>query len=90
MKENQTLQKIMEEAEKRWNNGGKEMYERIQENPELVNSIEFKNYLNDNGITQGNIDSNTELLFQKLGVEISERDGEQMNAIRRDIRKLLI
>ena len=34
-------------AEQRWNKGGKEIYEAMQNNPEFVDSLEYKKYMAD-------------------------------------------
>jgi len=39
------LGKIYASAEKRWNNGGKEIYEALQSNPEFIHSPEYKKYM---------------------------------------------
>jgi len=41
------LEKILNVAEQRWNNGGKEIYEAMQNNPEFVDSLEYKKYMAD-------------------------------------------
>lgn len=33
----------------RWNNGGKEIYERIQNNPEFLQSFEYQEYIDSLG-----------------------------------------
>jgi len=50
--ETKELKAICEAAEKRWNNGGKEIYEAMQNNPEFVQSPEYKKYMSDNQIPQ--------------------------------------
>jgi uncharacterized protein YecE (DUF72 family) len=43
----QEIAKILNTAEKRWNNGGKEIYEAFQNNPEFVDSPEYKKHMED-------------------------------------------
>ena len=46
-KKDDSIEKAMASAEKRWNNGGKEIYEAMQSNPEFVHSPEYKKYMAD-------------------------------------------
>jgi len=39
------MAKILNAAEKRWNNGGKEIYEAMQNNPDFIHSPEYKKYM---------------------------------------------
>jgi len=46
------LKAVCDNAEKRWNNGGKEIYEMVQDNPNFMKSPEYKKYMADNRIQQ--------------------------------------
>ena len=47
MTKDNLIEKAKISAEKRWNNGGKEIYEALQNNPEFVHSPEYKKYMED-------------------------------------------
>ena len=46
------LKKICEAAENRWNNGGKELYEAMQNSLHVEQSPEYKKNISDNQIPQ--------------------------------------